>query len=159
MGHTRASAFRVYPMLLTIFKLGFHFMTRFLAHKVPMVGLLLATFLGFATPTTANGLTSEARETRERTVVLADLPPQGRQTYALILQGGPFPYDKDGSVFGNRERQLPVQARGYYREYTVRTPGVKSRGARRIACGGPPRNPEVCYYSDDHYASFRKIAR
>ena len=134
-------------------------MARFAAQKVPVVGFLLATFLGFTHLTYANGLTAVARDTRERTVVLNDLPPQGRQTYTLILQGGPFPYDKDGSVFGNRERQLPVHARGYYREYTVKTPGVKSRGARRIACGGPPRNPEVCYYSEDHYASFRKIDR
>ena len=134
-------------------------MARFAAHRVPVVGFLLAAFLGFAHLTYANSLAAEARDTRERTVLLADLPPQGRQTYALILQGGPFPYDKDGSVFGNRERRLPVHARGFYREYTVKTPGVKSRGARRMACGGPPRNPEVCYYSEDHYASFRKIDR
>ena len=91
------------------------------------------------------------------TVTLAQLPAQGRETYALIFQGGPFPYDKDGVVFGNRERLLPVRVRGYYHEYTVRTPGSRNRGARRIACGGPMKNPEVCYYSDDHYASFRKI--
>ena len=134
-------------------------MTRFAAHKVPVVGFLLAAFLGFTHLAHASDLTTEARGTRERTVVLAELPPQGQQTYKLIFQGGPFPYDKDGSVFGNRERRLPVHARGYYREYTVRTPGVKSRGARRIACGGAPRNPEVCYYSEDHYANFRKIDR
>ena len=109
-------------------------MARFAAHRVPVVGFLLAAFLGFAHLTYANSLAAEARDTRERTVLLADLPPQGRQTYALILQGGPFPYDKDGSVFGNRERRLPVHARGFYREYTVKTPGVKSRGARRMAC-------------------------
>lgn len=91
------------------------------------------------------------------TVALAQLPTQGMETYALILQGGPFPYAKDGVVFGNRERLLPVRVRGYYREYTVRTPGSRHRGARRIACGGPVKSPEVCYYSDDHYASFRRI--
>ncbi len=90
-------------------------------------------------------------------VALADLPAQGRKTHALILAGGPFPYDKDGIVFGNRERLLPSFKRGYYREYTVRTPGARNRGARRIVCGGPPRIPEACYYTSDHYASFRRI--
>ena len=65
-------------------------------------------------------------------IALADLPAQGRATYALIHEGGPFPYEKDGSVFGNRERILPAQKRGYYREYTVKTPGARNRGARRI---------------------------
>lgn len=90
-------------------------------------------------------------------IALADLPPQGRATYALIHEGGPFPYDKDGSVFGNRERLLPVHRRGYYREYTVRTPRLGHRGARRIICGGAPRTPDACYYTSDHYASFREI--
>ncbi|SDM12818.1 ribonuclease T1 [Oryzisolibacter propanilivorax] len=92
-------------------------------------------------------------------IALAELPTQGRATYALIHAGGPFPHDKDGAVFGNRERLLPAQRRGYWREYTVRTPGVRHRGARRIVCGGAlPRTPEVCYYTSDHYASFREIA-
>lgn len=91
------------------------------------------------------------------TISVGQLPEQGRETYRLIQQGGPFPYDKDGSVFGNRERLLPAKARGHYREYTVRTPGSRDRGARRIVCGGPPRTPEVCYYTSDHYASFRRI--
>ncbi|HRN64848.1 MAG TPA: ribonuclease [Alicycliphilus sp.] len=90
-------------------------------------------------------------------IALAELPPQGRATYALIHEGGPFPYDKDGSVFGNRERQLPAKKRGYYREYTVRTPGVAHRGARRIVCGGAKRMPDACYYTSDHYTSFREI--
>lgn len=78
----------------------------------------------------------------------------------LIAAGGPFPYEKDGSVFGNRERVLPPQKRGHYREYTVPTPGLKHRGARRIVCGGQqPRTPEACYYSADHYASFRLIVQ
>lgn len=92
------------------------------------------------------------------TVPLAELPAEGQRMHALILQGGPFRYDKDGVVFGNRERILPAQPRGYYREYTVRTPGERSRGARRIVCGGEPRQPDACFYSDDHYASFRRIA-
>lgn len=89
----------------------------------------------------------------------SQLPPQGRATYALIQQGGPFPYDKDGSVFGNREKILPKHQRGYYREYTVRTPGVRTRGARRIICGGKPRIPDACYYTSDHYASFHRIVQ
>ena len=91
------------------------------------------------------------------TIQMAELPPQGVQTYALITRGGPFPHDKDGVVFGNRERLLPLQSRGYYREYTVRTPGVSHRGTRRIVCGGAPTTPDACYYTADHYASFRKI--
>jgi ribonuclease T1 len=48
--------------------------------------------------------------------------------------------------------------RGHYREYTVKTPGAKNRGARRIVCGGqPPSRPQSCFYTDDHYASFRLI--
>ena len=92
-------------------------------------------------------------------VSLQSLPEEARETYRLILSGGPFPHDKDGTVFGNRERQLPQMSRGYYREYTVRTPGASNRGARRIVCGGePPQRPEVCYYTGDHYASFNRIA-
>lgn len=92
-------------------------------------------------------------------VALAELPAPARSTYVRIHQGGPFPHDKDGSVFGNYERQLPARRRGYYREYTVRTPGVRGRGARRIVCGGAPRTPDACYYTGDHYASFRLIAQ
>ena len=92
------------------------------------------------------------------TITVAELPRQGAQTYALILQGGPFAYEKDGTVFGNRERLLPAQKRGYYREYTVPTPGARTRGARRIVCGGQQaKAPETCYYTADHYASFRRI--
>lgn len=90
-------------------------------------------------------------------VALGDLPPQGRSVYRLIRQGGPFAYDKDGTVFGNRERLLPAYPRGYYLEYTVKTPGVRHRGARRIVCGGAPRSPDACYYTSDHYASFKEI--
>lgn len=91
-------------------------------------------------------------------VALSDLPSQARTTYRLIFKGGPFPYDKDGTVFGNRERLLPAHKRGYYREYTVKTPWARDRGARRIVCGGkPPTQPEACYYTGDHYNSFRKI--
>ena len=86
-------------------------------------------------------------------VTLADLPHEARATVALIREGGPFPYRKDGVTFGNRERLLPQAPRGYYREYTVPTPGATDRGARRIVAGG---NGEL-YYTDDHYRSFRRI--
>ena len=85
----------------------------------------------------------------------AGLPPEAIETLALIQRGGPFPYRKDGTTFQNRERLLPTKPRGYYREYTVPTPGARDRGARRIVTGGNP--PEVFYYTADHYSSFRQI--
>jgi len=89
----------------------------------------------------------------------AGLPPEAIETLALIQRGGPFPYRKDGTTFQNRERLLPAKPRGYYREYTVKTPRAKNRGARRIVCGGArPTEPEACYYTADHYASFTRIA-
>ncbi|MDO4794676.1 MAG: ribonuclease domain-containing protein [Brachymonas sp.] len=90
-------------------------------------------------------------------VPLAALSALEQKVYRLIHQGGPFPYEKDGSVFANRERLLPARKRGFYREYTVAPPRARSRGARRIVCGGPPRKPEVCYHTADHYASFQQI--
>jgi ribonuclease T1 len=94
------------------------------------------------------------------TIALTQLPAQGQDMMKKINAGGPFKYDKDGTVFGNRERILPAKNRGFYREYTVKTPGERTRGARRIVCGGlQPAAPEACYYTDDHYASFRKIAQ
>lgn len=106
-----------------------------------------------------------ARETAPRTtdfplILVADLPREGRDTLALIRKGGPYPYSKDGSVFSNRERILPREARGYYHEFTVKTPRSRDRGARRIICGsaaGKQQVLDVCYYTDDHYASFKKI--
>lgn len=83
------------------------------------------------------------------------LPPEAHATLRLIAQGGPFPHSQDGSVFGNRERRLPSKPRGYYHEYTVETPGLGHRGARRIITGGQP--PDVYYYTDDHYDSFRSF--
>ncbi len=91
------------------------------------------------------------------TISIADIPAPGPQTYALIAKGGPFPYEKDGTVFGNRERLLPIRPRGYYREYTVKTPGLSHRGPRRIVCGGESRPIDKCYYTADHYASYRRI--
>ena len=88
-------------------------------------------------------------------VAATALPPEARDTLALIHQGGPYPYRRDGIAFQNREGRLPDAARGYYREFTVTTPGSRDRGARRIISGGQP--PTVFYYSDDHYRSFRRI--
>jgi ribonuclease T1 len=106
---------------------------------------------------------AQAREpvrTEVPVVAIAELPAEARRTDELIRQGGPFPYGKDGTVFGNRERLLPREPRGYYREYTVPTPGLAHRGARRIVCGGrQPTQPEACYYTEDHYASFRRIVQ
>ena len=83
------------------------------------------------------------------------LPNEAVATLALIERGGPYPYDRDGTTFQNREGRLPARPRGYYREYTVPTPGAPDRGARRIVAGGSP--PEVYYYTDDHYRSFRRL--
>jgi guanyl-specific ribonuclease Sa len=83
------------------------------------------------------------------------LPPEAIETLQAIDQGGPFPYSRDGVTFQNRERRLPERPRGYYREYTVPTPGENDRGARRIVAGGNP--PEVYYYTADHYRSFRQV--
>ena len=100
----------------------------------------------------------QARTADAATVALAQLPEPARQTYQRVLSGGPFPYRKDGIEFGNRERRLPSKTKGYYREYTVETPGSADRGARRIVCGGPkPTEPETCYYTADHYTSFSRI--
>ena len=86
-------------------------------------------------------------------IAVANLPLEGQATLQLIKKGGPYPYRKDGSIFGNRERNLPRQARGYYKEYTVKTPGANNRGARRIVSG------EVgeYYYTGDHYNTFQRI--
>ena len=86
-------------------------------------------------------------------ITFARLPKEARETVAAIRAGGPFPYERDGVVFGNREGLLPKRNRGYYREYTVKTPGLRDRGPRRIVAG---TNGEL-YYTDDHYRSFRRI--
>jgi len=86
-------------------------------------------------------------------IALADLSPEAQRTVRSIRERGPFPYERDGVVFGNFERLLPGRERGYYREYTVATPGLKHRGARRIVAG---RKGEL-YYSDDHYRTFRRV--
>lgn len=93
------------------------------------------------------------RAAAEDTITLAELPAEARHTLALIKKKGPYPYAKDGAVFGNREGRLPRQKRGYYREYTVKTPGERTRGARRIVGGAGGER----WYTADHYQSFRLI--
>ena len=132
-------------------------MARLEAVKLALTSTILASVLGGSLAQAKAPADPAVLQGGMATVRLAELPPQGRATYELIREGGPFPYDKDGTVFGNRERLLPAQKRGYYREYTVKTPGSRDRGARRIVCGGPMKAPHACYYTADHYASFRKI--
>ncbi|MFM9971347.1 MAG: ribonuclease domain-containing protein [Burkholderiales bacterium] len=109
--------------------------------------LLLSTFALGASP---------AKE-----ITVTALPPEARQTLDLIKKGGPFPYKQDGVVFGNREKRLPLQKREYYREYTVKTPGSRDRGARRIVAGsgtaGDVKLSGEYWYTDDHYDSFKRI--
>lgn len=133
-------------------------------------GLVLALLLIVAV---AFGATACAREeplpaggpaqARIGEVPVEMLPTEAQRTLMLVRQGGPFPYRKDGAVFGNRERLLPRQPRGYYSEYTVPTPGSRDRGARRIVAGkgttGDPTTSGEYYYTDDHYRSFRRITQ
>ncbi|TKC90982.1 ribonuclease [Trinickia terrae] len=93
----------------------------------------------------------------EGAIAVRQLPKEAANTLNLIAAGGPYPYPKDGVVFGNYERQLPARPRGYYHEYTVPTPRAKNRGARRIVCGGALRQVDNCFYTDDHYNSFKRI--
>jgi ribonuclease T1 len=116
----------------------------------------VVALLGFALIAAPSANARENAADRSE-IALAKLPAEARDVLLLIRAGGPFPYERDGVTFGNRERLLPAQRRGYYHEYTVTTPGAKNRGARRIICGGSRRTPDVCYYTDDHYASFRRI--
>jgi ribonuclease T1 len=104
--------------------------------------------------------TACARGSSAEIVHLSELSVEAQKTHQLILNGGPFPYEKDGVVFGNRERILPINPRGFYREYTVPTPKAGHRGAKRIVCGGRlVRSPESCFYTGDHYSTFKKIVQ
>ncbi|MGW6394815.1 ribonuclease domain-containing protein [Streptomyces sp. NPDC055103] len=135
-----------------------------------LLALVLCVFLAgcsSASDTTATGATAAAPTSSAPaapaaaatgtsglpTVRAADLPPEARETLDLIARGGPYPYAKDGAVFSNFERILPREERGYYREYTVKTPGERDRGARRIVTG---RGGEI-YWTDDHYETFREV--
>ena len=115
-----------------------------------LVWVFLTTCLGAGSLATSFAQ-REAPGARE--VSVAELPREARETLTLIAAGGPFPYAKDGTVFQNREGRLPAQRRGYYKEYTVRTPGVRNRGARRIVTGA---NGDK-WYTEDHYDTFRRI--
>lgn len=109
----------------------------------PFLALLLVALFGVA----------HANE-----ITLAELPREAQDTLHLIARNGPFPHRRDGVTFGNYEKKLPLQPRGHYREYTVATPGARNRGARRIVCGGAqPWPAATCYYTTDHYRSFRRI--
>jgi len=109
--------------------------------------------LFFFTQLSAPFLGAQARQHSVGTVDFVELPKEARQTITLIKQGGPFPYKKDGTVFGNFERRLPAHERGYYKEFTVPTPRARDRGARRIILG---KGGEL-YYTDDHYETFRRV--
>jgi ribonuclease T1 len=111
-----------------------------------LFALCTATFLG------ASGL-AQAQARDFRLVTFDQLPAEARNTIALIKKGGPFPYKKDGTVFGNFEKRLPLHERGYYHEFTVPTPGSRDRGARRIVTG----KAGEYFYTDDHYKSFRRV--
>ena len=116
--------------------------------------VVLVTALCAAPVTSAGDVTANAAKQGISQIAAADLPREVRETLGRITRGGPFAYAGDGAVFNNRERLLPAQDRGYYREYTVQTPGARDRGARRIIAGGSGEY----YYTDDHYASFRRIS-
>lgn len=117
---------------------------------VKTLGLLILGLLLWQPLVYANYFSgdSDARE-----ISISRLPSEARDTFRLIKQGGPYPYPRDGIVFSNHERQLPKRPRGFYHEYTVKTPGARNRGARRIVCGAVPD----CYYTDDHYQTFKRI--
>jgi len=120
-----------------------------------VIGAGIAAVLALGAP-----LSGVARQQAERSVIAQEqLPAEASEVLDRIHTGGPFAYQRDGAEFGNRERHLPTYPRGYYREYTVMTPGVPDRGPRRIVCGGTtPRMPDACYYTPDHYNRFLRIS-
>ncbi len=120
---------------------------------VALVGWWASTLAGDSSPPAATSTAATDAESGLPWIALAALPPQARDTLELIESDGPFPFDRDGVVFQNREGLLPSEERGYYREYTVVTPGSNDRGARRIVTGAEGE----LYYTDDHYDSFRRI--
>jgi ribonuclease T1 len=125
---------------------------------VVRIGMLLAALVCGGSVALLPAMAFARGSIAERAEIpVAMLPSEARDVLARVRAGGPFRFERDGVTFGNRERQLPDRKRGFYHEYTVVTPGAHNRGARRIVCGGPRRVPEVCYYTDDHYASFRRI--
>lgn len=129
--------------------------------RTPMHNMMLIAVLVMAALFSQDGLkeffqSGKSEQTPVDNSQSVDLRQQELEhTLALIQRGGPYPYEQDDGTFFNRERHLPEKPRGYYREYTVKTPGERTRGARRIVAGGQP--PEVYYYTEDHYRSFRRI--
>jgi ribonuclease T1 len=117
------------------------------------IAAALLVTLGFLAPGASAQKAPAPKPQLAGVIHVADLPPEARATLELIRKGGPFPYAKDGAVFSNREGALPKQRRGYYREYTVKTPHVRTRGARRIIWGAGGEY----YYTDDHYNHFWRI--
>lgn len=121
----------------------------------PLNILIILSFL-FASGTASaeGGAFNKLLEQKQGdTIAVNQLPAEAQQTLKLIKQGGPFPYSRDGVIFGNREKRLPKQPRGYYKEYTVKTPGARNRGARRIIAS----SKGDYFYTDDHYETFRQI--
>ena len=131
-----------------------------LAVLVVVVGYLYAQRHAMVTPPVAPPIAASTAEPESGATPSGQLPvflpPEARHTLALIASGGPYPHNQDGTIFGNYEHLLPDKPRGWYHEYTVEMPGAHDRGARRIITGGNP--PEVYYYTDDHYRSFREFA-
>lgn len=115
--------------------------------------LSLVTILAGTAAQAAPRPAGESAALRIPVILVADLPAEARQTLVLIRHGGPFPYRRDGIIFQNRERRLPLQRAGYYHEFTVTTPGERDRGPRRIISG----QPDEYYYTADHYRSFSRI--
>ena len=135
-------------------------MSRLSWRKSGLAGLLVAAALIGTQMLTNDAQAQKASPSQStlETVALTALPGEAQTTHRLVLAGGPFPNQQDSIVFGNRERILPRKVRGYYHEYTVATSGARNRGARRLVCGGePPPNPDVCYYTADHYNSFKRV--
>ena len=120
--------------------------------RLAFLATLAAFFIGYAA-VPASAQKAPAPRPAVTDIAATELPPEARETIALIRKKGPYPYAKDGVIFGNREAMLPPQKRGYYHEYTVRTPGERTRGARRIVTGS---GGEI-FYSADHYATFRRV--
>ena len=130
---------------------------KWLRNGVLIAALTVSLCGGLVQGASARDYAAPADIQAQGTVAVAQLPREAVNTLNLIAAGGPYPYEKDGIVFGNYERLLTPQRRGYYHEYTVPTPRARNRGARRIVCGGPLRQTDNCFYSDDHYTSFKRI--
>ncbi|MGW5048300.1 ribonuclease domain-containing protein [Streptomyces griseoluteus] len=122
--------------------------------RTTRIGAAAALFSALLVGGTVSATTADAATASVGSICYGSLPSQAYDTLDLIAQGGPYPYSQDGVVFQNREGVLPSQSSGYYHEYTVKTPGVSTRGARRIVTGQRTRED---YYSSDHYATFNLI--